>query len=326
MVFENVRNKMKKYGYTYIIVATIILGGIFLPRLYHIITAKRVGSPFTLYSCILHDFASLDHSGKDLQFVDSEGVHYGDTVQPMFYYRDIMARGVMPDSIEGRKVTVSEIEKNYFMFFSDPDDVNKNLPKVYFLMESSPSRVDLDEAKHAFVSRKTHLDIIRMADNSLDKELSAAFTEALSDAGFVFPAEIVAGNPSTRKAYDEGYVMTDAHGELFHMKMVKGAPFVEHIAKPDSLTVTHAFITEYASRRTLAFITDEESRWYVVDSEKRIIPTDVVCNPASKDMMMTGDMFYITVKVSDMEGEDFWALRSEDFSTVATLHRDMEEY
>ncbi len=317
---------MKKYGYTYIIVATIILGGIFLPRLYHIITAKRGGSPFTLYSCILHDFASLDHSGKDLQFVDSEGVHYGDTVQPMFYYRDIMARGVMPDSIEGRKVTVSEIEKNYFMFFSDPDDVNKNLPKVYFLMESSPSRVDLDEAKHAFVSRKTHLDIIRMADNSLDKELSAAFTAALSDAGFVFPAEIVAGNPSTRKAYDEGYVMTDAHGELFHMKMVKGAPFVEHIAKPDSLTVTHAFITEYASRRTLAFITDEESRWYVVDSEKRIIPTDVVCDPASKDMMMTGDMFYITVKVSDMEGEDFWALRSEDFSTVATLHRDMEEY
>lgn len=325
MNFENVRNNMKKYGYTYIIVATIIIGGIFLPRLYHIITAKRVGSPFTLYSCILHDFASLDHSGKDLQFVDSKGVQYGDTVQPMFYYRDIMARGVMPDSIEGRKVTVQEIEKNYFMFFSDPDDVTKNLPKVYFLMESSPSRVDLEDSKHAFVSRKTHLDIIRMADNSLDREMSEAFTAALSDAGFVFPADIVAGNPSTRKSYDEGYVLTDARGSLFHMKMVKGAPFVERIPKPDSLTVTHAFITEYASRRTLAFITDNESRWYVVDSTRRIIPTDVVCDPAAKDMMMTGDMFYITVKVSDMEGEDFWALRSEDFSTVATLHRDMEE-
>jgi len=313
---------MKKIGLVYLIIMTGLLGAWFLPRLYRLLTVKANKAPFTLYSCTLDKFTWIKESdGKGIVFEDAEGNEYDDSVQPMFYHRDVIASGMMPDSIKGRAVTLEEIERNYFIFMSDPDDLTKNLPKVYLLMESSPERVDLSEPEYAFVFRKSGVDIIRMQGNELDEEKTAAFTKALSDVGFHFPAGIVNGVPSDRKDYDEGYVLTDSDGNLFHMKMVKEKPFAEAISKPDSLEIKHAFITEYPSHKTLAFITDQDSRWYVVDSTRRIIPTDVIADPESKDMMMVGDMFYITVKANDKKLQEFWALDSNTYATVDTMTR-----
>lgn len=68
-----------------------------------------------------------------------------------------------------------------------------------------------------------------MENNTIDQEKSKVFTEVLKKKEFRFPAQYVAGNPSTRKEYDEGYLILDAEGKLFHMKQTQGRPYVRAI-------------------------------------------------------------------------------------------------
>ena len=104
---------MKKYGTLFLFASLAFLVVWVLPWLYNLITLESYATPFTLYSCTLHDFASLDRSeGKGFRFIDTKGNVYGDEAQPMFYASILASRGALPDTIEGRKVTLEEIEHN----------------------------------------------------------------------------------------------------------------------------------------------------------------------------------------------------------------------
>jgi hypothetical protein len=199
------------------------------------------------------------------------------------------------------------------------------MPPVYLMLESDPPRGDLQDAEYAFVNRKNGPAMIRIEDNTEDKALSEAFRTSMAAAGFKFPAVLVNGNPNTRKAYDEGYLMTDSEGGLFHIKLLDGQPSVEHIQLPDSIDIKHVSLIEHDNRASIAYLTDSQDRFYIIDSLRTLHPTDVKADLSKQNMMLVGDVFHYTVKVSDSDGESFWALRNGDFSTVKTLRRDYPE-
>ena len=60
------------------------------------------------------------------------------------------------------------------------------------------------------------MEFIVARTNKINEEKSQLFTEALTAEGFIFPADIIAGLPTTRKSHDEGYFITDSEGTLFH--------------------------------------------------------------------------------------------------------------
>lgn len=316
---------MRKIGNIYVSIIVTLLAIWLLPRLYYIITAESYSTPFTLYSCIAHDFVSLeDHSGKDYIFQDTEGRMYGDSVLPFFYYRVLSSRNKTPEYINGHEITGEEIERNNIIFSSSPKDVNSTTANVYMLLESCPPRLELEDAEYAFVTRKNGFKIVRISENKSDKKLEAAFNASLDSAGFHHPAALVCGNPSTRKAYDEGYLLTDASGNLFHIKLMEGKPYVEQIPV-NGLSIKNIFITENENRTTLAYLVDLENRFYILDSHRHIIRTDVVADVTKQSVLLVGDVLNYTFKVSDSDGEDFWALDSETFRTVKTLRRDYPE-
>lgn len=59
-------------------------------------------------------------------------------------------------------------------------------------------------------------------------EKSAQFQKAFAAAGFVFPVELIGGNPNTLKPYDEGYYLVDAKGDFFRLRQVRGTPELLH--------------------------------------------------------------------------------------------------
>lgn len=316
---------MKKSGSIYLFIIIALLTMWIVPRLYYIITAKSYSTPFTLYSCITEDFVSLtDNSGKDFVFTDTHGHEYGDSVLPFFYYRVLNSRNNIPDTINGRQFTGEEIERNNIIFSSTPRDVNTETPNVYMLLESNPPRLELEDAKYAMVSRRDGFKIIEMDDNTFNESLETAFKEALDSVGFRFPASIVSGNPSTRKSYDEGYMLTDADGSLFHLKLADGKPWVERIAS-NGLSIKHIFITEYENRSSLAYIFDSNNRLYVLDSLRNIIRTDVIADVTKQEVFLVGNILDYTVRVSDTSGEDFWALETSGLKTLKTMRRDYPE-
>lgn len=313
---------MRKTGNIYLAIITALLAIWLLPRLWYIITAKSYSTPFTLYSCIAEDFVSLeDRSGKDFIFKDSQNREYGDSVLPFFYYRVLSSRHNAPETINGKQYTGEQIEAGNIFFSTSPKEVNIPEINVHMLLESDPPRLELEDPEYALVTRKDGVRIIEMATNRSAMALEQAFNVALDSAGFRFPARIISGNPSTRKAYDEGYMLTDADGQLFHLKLADGKPFVESIPT-GGLELKHIFITENENRASLAYLFDGDGRFYVLDSLRRVIPTDVVADVTRQSILLVGDILNHTVRVSDSKGEDYWALESGTYKTVKTMRRD----
>lgn len=313
---------MRKTGNIYLAVITALLAIWLLPRLWYIITAKPYSTPFTLYSCIAGDFVSLeDRSGRDFTFKDTHGREYNDSVLPFFYYRVLSSRNNVSETINGKQYTADQIESNNIFFSTSPKEVNIPELNVHMLLESDPPRLELEDPEYALVARRDGVRIIEMSTNRSAMALEQAFNGALDSAGFRFPAAIISGNPTTRKAYDEGYMLTDADGRLFHLKLAGGKPFVECIPA-EGLEIEHIFMTENENRASLAFLFDCDGRFYILDSLRRIIPTDVRADVTKQSVLLVGDILNHTVRVSDSDGEDFWALESGTYRTVRTMRRD----
>ncbi len=313
---------MKTFGKLFLYASLVVLLFWVAPWLYRLITLKPYQTPFTLYSCTLHDFTSLDRSdGREFRFIDRRGGVHGDEAQPMFYASILASRGALPDSIEGRKVTLEEIEYNSVIASSDPKDVNRTLSPVYLLMESVPLRLELQDPEDALVSRKDRIDIYKMATNEIRADKTAALNAALKAQGFTFPARLFAGKPSHRKAYDEGYLVTDAEGKLFQLKQVNDSVTVRHFPDADGQGIDFLMITEFDNHATLGYFTGADGFLQMLLPDGKVVKTAVPFNARKEDLLIVGDMFYYTVKTSTEEGERFWALRSCDFALVDTLSR-----
>ena len=313
---------MKTFGKLFLYASLVVLLLWAAPWLYRLITLKPYQTPFTLYSCTLHDFTSLDRSdGREFRFIDRKGGVHGDEAQPMFYASILASRGALPDSIEGRKITLEEIEYNSVIASSDPKDVNRTLSPVYLLMESVPVRLELQDPEDAMVSRKDRIDIYKMATNEIRADKTAALNAALNAAGFTFPARLFAGKPSHRKAYDEGYLVTDAEGKLFQLKQVNDSVTVRHFPAADALGINFLMITEFDNHATLGYLTGADGCLQMLLPDGSVVNTTVPFNAKEEDLLVVGDLFYYTVKTSTDEGERFWALRSSDFALVDTLSR-----
>lgn len=52
----------------------------------------------------------------------------------------------------------------------------------------------------------------------------------------------------------------------FHLKQVKGRPYVRAITLPEGLTLEHLYLTEFRNKKTLAFMTDVNNAFYVLQS------------------------------------------------------------
>lgn len=313
---------MKTFGKVFLWVSAAVLLFWVAPWLYRLITLKPYSTPFTLYSCTLHDFTSLDRGDeREFRFIDRSGGVHGDEAQPMFYASILASRGALPDSIEGRKISLEEIEYNAIVASSDPKDVNRTVAPVYLLMESVPERLELKDPEDALVSRKTGIDIYEMATNTLRADKTAALNAALKAQGFTFPARLFAGKPSHRKAYDEGYLVTDADGKLFQLKQVNDTVTVRHFPAADDLGIDFLMITEFDNHATLGYLTGADGCLQMLLPDGRVVNTTVPFNPRKEDLLIVGDMFYYTVKVSTGRGERFWALRSSDFALVDSMER-----
>jgi len=314
---------MKLTGKIFLWTSVLLLLLWVLPWLYQLISLKGYSSPFTLYSCTVHDFTSLDRNGgRDLRFVDRQGQVHGEEAQPTFYASVLASNGTLPDTLEGRPVTLAEIERNSVIATSDPKDVNRTKAPVYLLMESVPVRLELQDPEEALVSRRDGIYIYKLADNTLQQGKTDSLNMALRSLEFAFPARLFAGNPSHRKEYDEGWLVTDARDRVFQIKQTDGVVSVKPFPSTDGIGVNFLQITEFENHATLAYLTGSDGFLQILRPDGELIRTEVPFDARKEDLLVVGDLFYYTVKVSTQAGERFYALRSDDFSLVDTMERD----
>lgn len=306
--------------FLYITVALLLLWQ--LPWCYTFFTSRASSVPFTLYSGVLGDFVQIGvEEGKEIVRRDLSGNVYTqnqvDSLLPFFYVRQLMADERFPDTIKGIPVSPREVQMTNFTFRSSPKEINAPIVPLYPLLESKSKRVDLEMPDDVFRMTDSGMEFVRMTSNTVDEEKSRRYTEALKKKGFVFPAYRVAGNPTARKEYDEGYLLLDSERKLFHLKQVVGRPYVRAVVLPEGVKLEYLFVTEFRSRQTLGFLTDVNHHLYVLDTKYGVACTGVPSyDPEKEAMTVFGNLMDWTVSI---KGEDYaacYALEARNYSLL----------
>ena len=292
----------------YVTIAFLLLWQ--LPWCYNFFVVKPEKTPFTLYSFVIGDFAQMgQEEGKGSVRRDLAGNIYSeaafDSILPMFYFRQL-------------------VQTENFNFRSVPSDINAPSIGLYPLMESMSGRVDLKMPDDVFRITSKGIEFIDMASNSVKEDKSLQFTEAMTKKEFRFPATEIVGNPTVKKEYDEGYLLLDADRRLFHLKQVKGRPYVRAITLPEGLTLKHLYLTEFRNKKTLAFMTDVNNAFYVLQNRTyEIVKTGIpVFNPETDALTIIGNMFDWTVRVTTPTSDNYYALDANDYSLIKKLENE----
>lgn len=317
---------MTRFYKILVFLLSLLLLSWILPWGLKLMMPERVSAPFTLYSEVVHEFASLEPMGqKDIRYFDHSGRTYSETefdsILPSFYYRQLMMDNRMPDSINGTAVDPEELRRAGFIFRSMPSEINKNSPALYPLLESLPKRVDLEMPDDMFRITKDGIQFIDMASNTILDRKSERFNSVMREKAVDFPIRYIAGNPTNRKDYDEGYFFVDSSDKLYHLKQMCGRPFVRRISTPPGMYIAQIFVTEYPSRSTFAFITDAEHNFYTLsrpDYRLRQVglpPIDL----AKQEITIIGNAYYWTVTYDSERGEEYSAIDAHTLEQVDSL-------
>lgn len=324
----------------YVIIAlAVIVAAWLLPALYDLVFPRTDRMPFVIYSCLDSTFIRFDNSsGKQVRYVDFRGQEFtkqeADSLLPLFAFRQLVAEGRLPDSLYGVELTPKKIQQNAFHFKTSPKQLNKPAVGLYTMLESASGNVDLQLPPDVFRLTKDGLEFINCETNTVNKAKSLSFSRELTKHGFTFPVQLIWGNGSTRKDYDNGFLLTDANNRLFQLKMVKGAPWVREITNDQSQITNHKYIQlftiEPANRQLIGLVVDDAHQLYAVRSNGELaqigkindkMVNDKMVNlcydPQQMQITIVGDLFHWTVTLYTATDTRYYAVDARTFEQVA---------
>lgn len=319
--------KYNKLIYFFILVFASIIGIWAIPSLVKKATYTPDDYPFVYYSSVLKELCFVDYKNKENPLSDMSGNVYNstefDSLMPLLNYRQLMADGRLPDSIEGYAITPQILRAKSVVFKYTPRDVDTPIPELYVLFESMPKRVGLEVPDDVF-RLKDNIEFIDAQTNSINVDKSKTFQDALEKEGFVFPAQWASGNPNPRKPYDEGYFSLDAKGNLFHLKMVNGRPFVKNTNI--NLDIASFSMLEVPDKRFYGFLFSRKGDVYIIegnDGKYNPVKLDIPpINLRQDDLMVIGNLLYWTVSVSSSTGRNYYALHTDNLKCITDYRID----
>jgi hypothetical protein len=286
--------------------AAVIGLAVAMPNLYWTIMEKPVNSPFVMYSCVENTFM-IQHTTPTLVREDLKGNKYSreeyEQKLPLMYNMQLTSNGTMPDSINGVAMEMRVLRKARSSYKYQPKSMDSPQPGIYPLFESQSGRVNL-EMPNDFFRIRNRIEFIDAASNKVDEEKSTTFTAALTKRGFNFPALLIAGLPTTRKSCDEGYLVTDANNQLFHLKMEKGKPYVKNVKLPSNLTFKWIECVDFANKLYYAYLISATNEIYVLfqDTYELLKLPVAGFNPEVDVLKIMGDLFHYNVI---LEGDSY---------------------
>jgi len=245
----------------------ICLAALFLPKYFWIGFGDRVYPPQVRYSPLQQDFLIGKTIDKNFVWFGNDGTEYtrenSDSLLPFSNYRLLAAKGLMPDSVNGQKIELDEVRLNNIFERIRPYVMDAPQIKLYPLFESKPARLKL-ELPQAFFRITDRMEFIVAETNQIDEALSIAFTNALEAENFNFPMTGIYGNPTTRKAFDEGYFVVDSRDQMFHVKMIHGKPFCKNVHLPADVKVKYLSVREMELREFYGLMIDQSNKLYLL--------------------------------------------------------------
>lgn len=314
---------MRNLKYVIIALGLIVLAWL-LPALYELVSPRTDRLPFVVYSCLDSTFIRFETKDKQVRYIDFREQEFtkaqADSLLPLFSFRQLVAEGRLPDSLYGVALTPKLIQQNSFHFKTSPKQLNKPAVGLYTLLESASGQVDLKLPPDVFRLTKDGLEFVDCETNTVNKAKSLSFSRELTKHGFVFPVRCIWGNGTTRKDYDNGFLLTDQNERLFQLKMVKGTPWVREI-KNEELKIKkyiQVFTLEPANRKWIGLVVDDAYQLYVVRSNGELAHVGIdAYDPQTMQITIVGDLFHWTITEYTATDSRFYAVDATTFEQVA---------
>jgi hypothetical protein len=179
------------------------------------------------------------------------------------------------------------------------DEIDIQPIPLYPMFESRSGRVRL-EVPDDYFRITNRFEFVDCQTNSVIQDKTNLFTEALAKENFSFPATRIAGNPTNKKPFDEGYFVVDSKNKLYHIKMIKGKPFCKFTNNPGSIQISYMNISEMPLREFYGFLFSKQGDVYLIsyDNYKLIkLPLDNY-NMQKENFSFFGDQFYRTISLT----------------------------
>ncbi len=319
---------IKNYTYWFLLLFFTVIGAWIIPFLVKKITVEPERYPFLYYSSVVKELCIIDYKDKEAPVREINGKAYttiaqADSVLPLFKYRQLLSEGRMPDSINGVEITPQKIRAKSVVYRFSPSVISTPQPGLYIMYESMPKRVGLVSPGDVF-RLKDVIEFIDIESNTVNLEKSELFRQALQKEGFQFPAQWVNGNMNPRKPYDEGYFVLDVKGQLFHLKMVNGRPFVRNTHVGSKVAVAWFDMLEVPDKRFYGFLYDQTGNIYIIGNESGkydLLQLGIEPLNLKKDQLsILGNMLYWTITVTTEKGRDYYGLEMETLKRLSEYH------
>lgn len=224
---------------------------------------------------------------------------------PFFYGRDLAKWGTFPSEIKGVAVSPQSILNWWEMKRFKPRDWNKLSLPFYVMIESNPkgAKFSLPDDIMRLRENANAIDFYVPAQGLVDEKKSAAFMQALSEAGFEFPIKALNNNANVkRKVYDNGFVMVDKHNQIYQLKMVDGKPWCRNLGLTSENEIHAVFINEDRLRATFAYVVTNDALYAVTDNTSKL--TKIRTTDFHKDksyVEVFQDIFGWSITTTDMD-------------------------
>ena len=313
---------MRNLKYVIIALGLIVLAWL-LPALYELVSPRTDKTPFVVYSCLDSTFIKMEVQDKQVHYIDFRGQEFtkseADSLLPLFAFRQLVAEGRLPDSLYGVALVPKLIQQNSFHFKTSPKQLNKPAVGLYTMLESASGRVDLTLPPDVFRLTDDGFEFIDCETNMVNRAKSLSFSRELTKHGFTFPVQLIWGNGTTRKDYDNGFLLTDANNRLFQLKMVKGTPWVREIATDNTCGWKQVFTIEPSNRQWIGLVVSNDDKLFVVnkDGKTQVVGIDAY-DPQSMQITITGDLFHWTITEYTATDSRYYAVDANTFEQVAS--------
>ena len=294
-------NKLARYA---LILLIVIVCAIQLPFFYYKSVHKPGGNPRIYYSPIINDFVIMQHENGRMNFSDNQGNKYNrrnfEKILPFQFYRDLSKWGVLPDSINGLPIDASVIHHNSTRYKIKGKNLDLPEIKLYPLFESESDFAQLQFPAN-FFRINDKIEFITASKNKINEELSEKFNSALVAAGFKFPAKIIAGLPTTKKPFDEGYFIVDNANIVFHMKKAKGEPVIVKTPISQDLDIRKIVIQETVTQKIYGFLVTNKDEVFMISYDNyKLLPIELDNFVADKmDLTIAVDPLFVNFTYDD---------------------------
>lgn len=295
-----------------------------LPYIWNFLSAKQQTTPFVLYSSVAGDFTirrSVDNNSS-WALVTGEKLtrHEYDSLLPEYFAKQLASENRLPDTILSKPVSLKFLTDENISFRIKPEALFGPSIPLYQMLEGASGRVDLEMPPDVFRITDSKMEFINKDDNKVNEDKSTLFTEALKNADFAFPAAEVAGNPTVKKKYDNGFLIVDSKERLFNLKMVKGNPVLKRISVPLGITPKHCLVTEFNGKHRLGLFFDTKNCLYVIAlPDNRVLKVEIPpVDLLEEEMTVMGNAFTWTIRIKNDEKITWYAVDSQDFKLLKT--------